>query len=237
LKVAIHQPHYFPYPGFFHKVSLADAFVIMDDVQYDRGFINRNRILDVHGPVWLTVPINKSQKFMTNMQVEVNNSIPWTKDHLKKIQVSYSNAKYFHLYRDYLEAVYDREWPTVFELDLATLKKTFEWLGISVPIIRESELNIASKGTQRLVDVCAAVGADTYVSGRGGRDYMDEPLFQRNDLKLEYQAYSPSPYPQRMSGSFVPDLSILDMLANLGPSSMGFITECTGAIPVPSRDA
>lgn len=231
MRVAIHQPHYFPYPGFFHKVSLADAFVIMDDVQYDRGFTNRNRILDVHGPVWLTVPINKSQKFMANVQVEINNSIPWGEDHWKKIQVSYANAKYFDLYGDYLEALYNKAWPTLFELDMATLKKTFEWLRIDVPIIRESELKIGSTGTQRLVDVCAAIGADTYVSGRGGKDYMDESLFKKNGLTLEYQVYSPSPYPQRSAGSFVPDLSIIDMLANLGPGSMDFVTECARAIP------
>jgi hypothetical protein len=225
MKVAVHQPHYFPYPGFFHKLSLADAFVIMDDVQYDRGFVNRNRILDVHGPVWLTVPINKSQKFMTIAEVEVNNAIPWREDHLKKLQVSYANSKYFHLYRDDLDRFYSRDWTTVFELDLAALKLTMGWLGMDLPIILESELGVSSTGTQRLVDVCAATGADTYISGRGGKDYMDESLFGKNGITLEYQAYSPAEYPQRMSDSFVPDLSIIDTLANLGPSTMGFITE------------
>ena len=172
--------------------------------------------------VWLTVPINKSQKFMPTMNVEINNRIAWRDEHLKKILVSYANARYFHLYRDYLENLYRSHWSTVFELDLETMRKCFEWLGISVPIIRESELKVSSTGTQRLVDVCAAVGADTYVSGRGGREYMDESLFQRNGLTLEYQAYAASPYPQRLSSSFVPDLSIIDMLANLGPATHGF---------------
>jgi WbqC-like protein family len=210
---------------------VADAFVIMDDVQYDRGFVNRNRILDVHGPLWLTVPINKSQKFMSNMEVEINNFLPWREEHWKKIQFSYANAKYFHLYKDRLNDLYSREWSTLFELDLATLKMTFEWLGLKVQIIRESELNVHTKGTQRLVDVCAAVGADTYVSGRGGKEYMDESLFPRNGLTLEYQAYTPVPYPQGTSSSFVPDLSIIDMLANLGPSSMQVISESSAAIP------
>jgi len=230
MKVAIHQPHYFPYPGFFHKLSLADAFVVMDDVQYDRGFVNRNRILDVHGPLWLTVPINKSQKFMTVAQVEVNNAIPWKEDHLRKLEVSYANSEYFHLYRDQLDEFYRKEWTTVFELDLAALKMTMGWLSKDLPIVRESELGVTSTGTQRLVEVCAAMGADTYVSGRGGRDYMDESLFGKNGIALEYQAYSPAEYPQRMSTSFVPDLSIIDMLANLGPDTMGFIAESSRVI-------
>jgi hypothetical protein len=203
----------------------------MDDVQYDRGFVNRNKILDVHGPVWLTVPINKAQKFMPNNQVEINREIPWREDHWKKITCSYANAKYFDLIRDYLESVYRRDWVTLLELDMETLKKTFEWLGINVPVVRESELGVGSTGTQRLVDVCKAIGADTYVSGRGGKEYMEESLFAKNGLTLEYQSYSPSPYPQRLSHSFVPDLSIIDALANLGPSTMGFIASRSTAIP------
>jgi hypothetical protein len=220
LRVAVHQPHYFPYPGFFHKVSLVDVFVIMDDVQYARGFVNRNRILDAHGPVWLTVPIDKTQKFAANAQVEINNEIRWREDHWKKIQLSYTHARFFDLYREDLERVYERDWEYLFELDLETLKVTLGWLGIHVPMIRESQLNVTSTGTQRLVDVCRALGADTYVSGRGGKEYMEERLFAENGLKLEYQVYSPAPYEQRFTKEFIPDLSILDMLANLGPDCM-----------------
>jgi WbqC-like protein family len=227
LKVAVHQPHYFPYPGFFHKVSIADLFVIMDDVQYDRGFINRNRILDVHGPLWLTVPINKAQKFMTNSGVEINNGIAWREEHWKKIRVSYANAKFFHLYREYLADIYSKNWTSIFQLDLETTTKVFEWLNIRVPVLKESELKVTSTSTQRLVDVCKAVGADTYVSGRGGKDYMDEPLFYKNGISIQYQSYAPAPYPQRFSGAFVPDLSILDMLANVGPESANVISRST----------
>ena len=85
MKVAIHQPQFFPYPGFFHKLGCADAFVIMDDVQYDKRFTNRNRILAPQGPMWLTVPIDKADKFSSNMTVEVNNALPWRVEHWKKI--------------------------------------------------------------------------------------------------------------------------------------------------------
>jgi hypothetical protein len=231
LKVAVHQPHYFPYPGFFHKVSLADKFVLMDDAQYARGYVNRNRILDVHGPVWLTVPIDKSQKFTENRFVDINKAIDWRQDHWKKLQISYANAKFFSHYRDRLEGIYKSDWNRLMDLDLESIKAVFEWLGIRIPIVMESELKITSKSTQRLVDVCKAVGADTYVSGRGGKQYMDESLFSKNGLTLEYQVYSASSYPQRHAATFVPDLSILDMLMNLGPASMEFISTCSRAPP------
>jgi hypothetical protein len=220
LRAAIHQPQYFPYPGFFHKLSLVDVFVVMDDVQYERGFINRNRILDPHGPVWLTVPIDKSDKFLPILDVKINNEMPWSEDHWEKILVSYSNSRFFKTYRDYLESVYRRRWPSLFYLNLETLRKTMEWLSIRIPIIRESELNVKTTRSQRIIDVCNAIGADVYVSGSGGKDYIDEELFRRSNVELEYQHYSPTPYQQRFAGRFIPDVSILDMLANAGPESV-----------------
>ncbi len=225
MKAAIHQPHYFAYPGFFHKLSLADVFVIMDEAQYDKRFTNRNLILDSHGPVWLTIPINKAQKFSPNKSVEVNDSLGWREDHWKKITFSYANARFFNLYATELKGFYDKSWPLLFEFDLETTRKTMEWLGIKIPIVKESDLNVKTAGTQRLVDICKAVGAETYVSGKGGKNYMDEGLFIENGLKVEHQNYSAMPYPQRFSESFVPDLSILDMLANVGPESLNLISE------------
>jgi hypothetical protein len=223
LRAAIHQPQYFPYPGFFQKLSMADTFVIMDDVQYDKRFTNRNKILNPQGPLELTVPIVKVHKFQQNMSVEINNNLPWRELHWKKILISYSNAKFFHLYRDYFQDLYKKEWSMLFDLDLETIKKTMEWLRIKMPIVRESGLRVSGKGTERLINVCEEVGADTYVSGSGGESYLDEGLFERNGIKLIYQSYAPVPYPQRFSRTFVPNLSIIDMLANVGPDSIGLI--------------
>jgi hypothetical protein len=222
LRVAIHQPQYLPYPGFFHKLTLADTFVIMDETQYDKRFTNRNRILDAHGPIWLSVPIIKSQKFLPNRLVEINNKIPWKEDHWKKILLSYSNARFFDMYRS-LERVYSRNWSTLFELNLETTKMTMQWLGIDTPIIRESELQATGESTEKLVNICKSLGADTYVSGIGGKGYLQEELFDSNHLKLEYQSYRPIPYPQRFSKTFIPNLSIIDMLSNAGPESARLI--------------
>jgi hypothetical protein len=223
LRAAIHQPQYFPYPGFFQKLSMADIFVIMDDVQYDKRYTNRNKILNPQGPLELTVPIVKAHRSLQNVAVEINNSLSWREDHLKKILISYSNAEFFHLYRDYFQALYQKEWSMLFELDLETTKKTMEWLGIKIPIVRESELKVNGKATERLINVCKKVGADTYVSGSGGKSYLDEGLFEENKIKLVYQSYKPVPYPQRFSRTFVPNLSIIDMLANVGPDSLRLI--------------
>jgi hypothetical protein len=224
LKVAIHQPQYFPYPGFFHKLTLADTFVIMDETQYDKRFTNRNRILDAHGPIWLSVPIIKSQRFLPNRLVDINNEIPWREDHWKKILLSYGKARFFDLYRS-LESVYKTDWSSLFELNLETMKKTMQWLGIDTQVVKESEVQATGESTERLVNICKSLGADTYVSGIGGKGYLQEGLFESNHLKLEYQSYRPIPYPQRFSRTFIPDLSIIDMLSNVGPESARLIGE------------
>lgn len=223
MKAAIHQPQFIPYPGFFHKVSLSDTLVVMDDVQYDKRFTNRNRILGPHGPMWLTIPINKAQKFARNMEVEVNNSIPWRKEHWKKLTYFYKNAGWFDEYAPFFEEVYSKEYRRLLDLDMDLMLKVMEWLGMKAKVILESELKITGEGTQRLVDVCKAIGADCYVSGIGGRSYIDEGVFSANGVRLEYQRYLARPYHQRFSSSFVPDLSIVDMLFNLGPGTVDYV--------------
>ena len=230
MKIAIHQPQYLPYPGFFHKLSLVDALVVMDDVQYDKRFTNRNQILAPQGPIWLTVPIVKSQKFHKNMEVEVNNSLPWRTEHLKKISYSYRNASWFHEYGPYFEELYKRDHSKLVDLDLDVTRKILDWLDIRIEVLLESNLRVEGEGTQRLVNACVAVGADSYVSGIGGKNYLDEGIFAANNIRLEYQEYQPRPYRQRFVEEFVPNLSVIDMLFNVGPKSRELIAGDDGVI-------
>jgi len=196
----------------------------MDDVQYDKRWTNRNRIMATNGWTWITVPINKDHKFLPNMLVEINNEMPWKEHHWKKIYQSYAKTKYFHLYKDYLENLYKKEWKFLFDLDFETTKKIIDWLGLKIEIVRESELHVKGESTERLVNVCKAIGVDTYVAGKGSENYMEEKLFQKNNLKVEYQNYVPIQYSQRFTDVFVSDLSIIDMMTNVGPESLKLIT-------------
>ena len=219
LRAAIHQPQYFPYPGFFHKLAMSDVFVIMDDAQYDKRYTNRNQIITPNGPIWISIPINKKQKFSPNNEVEINNEIPWAALHWKQLQLSYNNSKFFSMYKNYFQDIYARKWEKLFELDFETLRQVIAWLDIEVEIVKESTLGIKKNSTERLVEVCKAVGASEYVAGSGSKNYMDENLFVRNNIKVVYQKYVPIVYPQRLSRTFVPNLSVIDLLANMGPES------------------
>lgn len=225
MKAVIHQPQYFPYPGFFHKLSLGDVFVIMDNTQYDKRFTNRNKIISSSGPIWLSVPINKKHKFLSNNQVQINNEIPWNVDHYKKIFHAYNRSPWFSNYKENFQRMYEKTWDYLIDLNIETLKQTLLWLGMKIEIVHESDLNISSNGTQRLIDCCKAIGADTYVSGSGAKAYMDEKLFEKQKINLEFQNYTPIQYKQFSSGVFIPNLSIIDMLCNLGSNTNSFFTK------------
>ena len=225
MKIAIHQANYFPYPGFFHKINQADVFVIQDDVKFVNRTTNRNKIISSSEYTWINVPIKKGHKSLPIMDVKINNEIPWGKINLKKICAGYNKAKFFHLYKDYFENLYKKEWNNIFDLNFETIKQVLRWLDIKVEIVIESELRVSGQPTERLVKVCKKLGADTYISGIGGKRYLDEKLFEKNKIILKYQNYNPIRYLQHTSKSFISNLSIIDLLANVGSKSRKLLKE------------
>lgn len=201
---------------------------MMDNTQYDKKFTNRNKIKIPDGWSWLTVPINKEHKFLPNKLVEINNKENWKEMHWKKITRSYTNSKFFKKnYKSFFEEVYSKEWKFLFELNSELLRQIIDWLGLKIQIIKESELNINGNSTERLVNVCKELGAETYVSGVGGKEYMNEKLFQKNNIKIEYQKFQCPTYTQIFGGDFIPNLSIIDLLFNNGSKSLPILTDDT----------
>jgi len=121
--------------------------------------------------------------------------------------------------------LYKKRWNLLFDLNLQILKKVFDWLDIKTEIILESELDVTGTSSKRLLNICKKLGADTYISGIGGKTYLDEKLFEKNKIILKYQNYNPIRYLQHMSKSFIPNLSIIDLLANVGSKSGKLLKE------------
>ena len=118
MKLVIHQPNYLPYVGFFHKLTLADTLVLMDNTQYDKKFTNRNKIKVPNDWTWLTIPINKNNKFSLNKDVEINNDEHWQENHLKKISRSYANSNYYKKnYQSKFEELYKKTWTHLFDFN------------------------------------------------------------------------------------------------------------------------
>lgn len=224
--VTIHQPNYFPYPGFFQKVLLSDIYVILDRAQFEFDITNRNKVITPEGS-WsrISVPIKKGQKFFEIRNVEINNDQPWAEKNWDLIHKSYNDSPFFDLYKTTLNSVFKKKWNLIFDLNFYTLKKVLEWLNIKTEIILDSELDVGGKSSEHLLNICKKLGATKYLSGPGGRDYLNEKIFEQNIIKVEYQKHDPVIYPQKYAKSFVPNLSILDLLFNMGSDSKKLITK------------
>ena len=214
--ISIHQPNYLPYPGFFHKVSHSDVLIVQDATKFDERFSNRNKIISSTEWTWLTVPIKKNHKDYLLKDVQIFNDLKWNKVHRKKLESAYNKSNFFNKYNTDLNLILEQKWEMLLELNMTIIKKINDWLKIKTKIIYESELGIEGEATNRLINICKAVNADVYLSGDMGHDYLNEELFKQNEIELRYQNYTPKQYNQILSREFIPNLSIIDMLSNIG---------------------
>jgi WbqC-like protein family len=219
MTIAIHQPNYLPYLGFFDKMLKADHFIILDDAQFSKGdFHNRNRINTIAGPKWLTIPVKGT--FMPIKDVVINkknmfSGMKWFEYHLKLINDNYFKTKFFKVLFYQLEEIYKKEFEKLLEINLALiflLKKLFE---IKTPVSLSSELGIKSSATQRLIDICNYFSAKTYLSGKAGPNYMDLNLFEKNNISVLIQNFSHPVYEQGFN-HFEKNLSSIDAFFNAG---------------------
>ena len=220
MKVAIHQPNFFPYPGFFHKLTLADTFVIMDNTQYDKKFTNRNKIVIPKGWTWIQVPINKNHKFSPNKSVEINNEISWKNEHWNKIVQNYNKTRFFEDFEEKLREIVFQKWEKISDMNIAFIKQILEILEIDTKIIRSSELGVTEKGVKKIIGLVKAAEGDEYLSGQGKGSvryvHGNEKEFQENNIQLKFQNFLHPTYTQ-LHGNFVPNLSVWDSIFNIGP--------------------
>jgi hypothetical protein len=215
--VTAHQPTYLPWPGLFHKIALADTFVIFDDVLYDdRDFINRNRIRGPDGPLWLTVPILESPGLRI-ADARIRSDLPWRRKHHNSILHAYRRAPHAPRYLPFFAELYGRDWQRLAELDRFCLEFFLAELDIRVDILELSAMAIQTRKSDLVLDVCRATGADLFLFGASGRDYADQDAFRRAGVAVEFQDYRHPEYDQ--GGPFVSHLSIVDLLVHCGPAS------------------
>jgi hypothetical protein len=222
--ISVHQPQYIPWLGYFEKIARSDMFVFLDNVQYkEREFQNRNRIRTDKGWMWLTVPVVTSEGGRIRMsEVVIDNTMPWQRKHLGSIKTSYANAPYFNEYFPFFEKTLQKQWDKLSDLNVCIVRFIMEKLSITTPTVFESELDILTTKTQRIIDICRKLNADTYLSGMGAKDYLDESLFPENKITLYYQHFDHPEYKQCFE-PFMPYMSAIDLLFNHGPESRGLL--------------
>jgi len=217
--VAVHQPNYLPYVGFFDKMRNADIFVIYDDAQFNKGdFQHRNKIRIFHGWKWLTVPVEKVAVPINKIKIRnelTRKDIIWSKVHLKDIRDNYKDAPYYTLYEGNFERIYTKNYNKLIDLNMEIINFLMDAFNIKTKLVFSSEFGFTSKSTERLVMMVEALDGDVYLSGSAGREYIDVSLFENTGIEVEFQDFSHPIYKQHYGG-FISNMSAIDVLFNIG---------------------
>jgi hypothetical protein len=222
MKFATHQPNFIPWPGLVYKAMKADRIVLLDQVQYPRGFswINRNRLKGMHGAVWFTIPVLKKGLGLQIIdQVKVLPDDRWKRKHLMTLEHCYKRAPFFQIHFDFLQNLYSESPERLIQWNLATIDHIFQSFGLRQGYILQSGLGIRGRGTRLLVKIARELGADILVAPREAKAQIDIEILDRADIDIEWIDYHPPVYPQ-LWGEFLKGLSSFDLLFNYGPHAI-----------------
>ena len=224
MMVAGHQPNYLPHLGFFHKMAQVDTFVIVDNVQFVKrgpfGWMHRNKIRTQEGWVWLTVPVLTKGKYTQKiMDVHINNALPWRRKHWKSIWLNYQKAPYFDRYADFFHETYNKEWERLSDLNETLILYIKEALGIKTRVLKASDLGVEGKATELIIDLCVKLGANRYMHGIHGKDYVDVNQMREKGIESLFQEFHHPKYRQ-VHEPFMPNMSTIDLLFNEGERSL-----------------
>ena len=223
--VAIMQPTYLPWSGYFDLMDQCDLFVFLDTVQFDkRSWQQRNRVKTDRGELYLTVPVLSKGRFEQRIaEAEIDASRHFEDTHVRTVDMAYAKAPHATPYLSQWAAVMRAGHGRLADLNIALIEWLRDAAGIPTKTLRASTLDVSGKRVELLVEICKAVGADHYLSPAGARAYIEEnDLFGVNGIELSYQAYSAPRYRQ-LHGEFIPSLYTLDLLLNEGDRSLSLI--------------
>ncbi len=228
--LAMHQPNFLPWIGFFHKMSQVDIFVLMDTAQVSNSgsWANRAMVKMPKGPAWLTLPIVRSEGRRSYRDQKLATDLEWPRRAKKMLQSNYSRSPHYAgLYSDCINAImYMNVVDAAYAGGAALGKMNFEliqWLHsilrIKADLVELSHLNLQDCAKEELpVRLCERFSAGVYLSGTGAKSYNQPELFGAAGVELRYQEFKHPVYPQPW-GDFLPNLSIIDLLFNCGPDA------------------
>lgn len=225
MKVAIHQPEHLPWLGFFHKINMADIYVVLDNVQYRRRYFqNRNKVKTRDAWQWLIVPLEKETR--DNLLIKdakiFNGTLKWRNRNIDIIYYNYCKAKCFNEYWQEFKALYTAGFSHLIALNMNLLDFFFRKLGIKKKILFASGLGVGGGKGDLIFNICDALNAKVYISGVSGKDYLDLPRFKEKGIKVVVQEFH-HPLYQQLHGPFIPCMSVIDLLFNHGEKSLGII--------------
>jgi hypothetical protein len=221
-RVAILQSNYIPWRGYFDLIDSVDEFMLYDDRQYTTNdWRNRNRIKTAQGVQWLTIPVR--HQFGQRIDEALIGDRRWATKHWRTLVQNYAAAAHFGDYRERIEGVYLEETDRLSVVNRRFIETICELLEITTTITSSGDYEGVGDRGERVLSLCQAAGAGTYLTGPGARSYLDEQTFEDAGIAVEWMHYEGYPdYPQ-LHGPFEPAVTVLDLLFNTGPDARQFL--------------
>lgn len=219
--VAIHQPNFFPWLGFFDKVARADVFIALDHIQFPKSEGNwSNRVrLSVNGEAaWVTMPVVRDYDgFRRIDEMQIDNRAPWRRKLRQLLRTNYGRAQAFRDVFPEVEAWVETPADLVADYNMTVITAICARLGLrSSHIVRSATLDVAGAKSDLVANLVTHVGGTTYLSGDGSGGYLQDDVLNAAGVAVEYQRFAHPVYPQRAGASFIPGLSILDAIFHGG---------------------
>lgn len=230
--VAIHQPNYLPWLGYFQKIAIADVFVFLDDVQFSKNsYINRVQVAGISGRNWLTVPV--SVRLGMRIDAVAPARADWRADHLSRLRNAYRDAACFRaVWRDVEKLYAIADGTNLATINRGLVQAVAALLGLECEFYVSSSFHLhGAAGDTRLAQLVTAIApGGIYLSGRGGAKYQDPSTFLDAGLSLRYLDFDHPTYDQGRE-PFQPGLSVLDAAFHLGwRATASLIAEAHSAV-------
>jgi hypothetical protein len=224
-KVAILQSNYIPWKGYFDIINMVDEFILYDDMQYTRrDWRNRNKIKTPQGLKWLTIAIEVKGKYYQKINETKISDKEWAKKHWMQIVQNYKKAPYFKEYKDIFEELYlNMNEIYLSQINYKFIEAVCKILGITTKIRWSNEFNLADGKSERLLGICKDCNTDIYLSGPAAKGYLDEELFQKENIKVEWMDYSNYPEYNQLYPPFEHSVTILDLIFNEGTNAKQYM--------------
>lgn len=219
VSVAIMQPVYIPWLGYFEQIAHADEFMFFDDVQYTkRDWRNRNKIRTSAGWTWLTIPTKGTSRYTPIKSKEVHHDY-WKRKNLECVRHNYGRTPYYDEVMPIYEAVISSDKTLLIDYTIPLIQEICRYLNLKIPTLKSSDVEAASTNRlDRILQLCRSVNADTFYTGPAAQNYIDVDYMRENGLNPIFQNYEHPTYKQAFAG-FESHMSILDLLMNHGPDS------------------
>jgi len=223
--VAISQPFYFPWLGAVEIFFNSDAYVFLDDVNFQRGGLNnRVKIKTKDGLRWLTVPLLKPSQNKLICEIEIDDQNDFRSEH-QILENSYSGAAHFKIVKNILNNVFNNNLTSLSETAILSEMHLFQAFNLqnSPLTFKSSDLSLSEKGSSRILKIVKMLEGEVYLTAHGSVNYLDHIEFEKNGIEVRYMKYGSWNYPQ-LYGEFNPFVSSLDALACLGKESTRLIS-------------